>query len=125
VGAVPPHHAGLARHAAVTRMLGDREDPFSYLGYMYLFEGLTPTITERAQKALYAKGFPIQAREFVDMHATEDIGHTKLLSGLIERVCLDFPDAAEAIEYGFDCFTSVYPLPIWEAAYARALAEFA
>lgn len=110
--------------AAVARMLGERDNPFSYLGYMYLFESLTPPVTERAQKALYAKGFPVQAREFVDTHAAEDVGHTRLLADLIDRVSHEFPDAAEAIEYGFDCFTAVYPLPIWDAAYARARAEF-
>jgi hypothetical protein len=108
---------------AVCRMLAQYEDPFAYLGYMYPFESLTPILTERAQKQLATKSFPVEAQKFIDFHATEDIGHAKVLRALTERVVREYPDAASAIEYGFDCFAVVYPLPIWDAAVARALAE--
>lgn len=109
--------------AGTVRMIAEYESPFAYLGYMYCFEALTPILTERAQLQLAAKGFPVDARRFVDFHATEDIAHAKVLRTLIERVVRDFPAEASAIEYGFDCFTEVYPLPIWEAAAARAMDE--
>lgn len=109
--------------ASVVRMLSERESPFAYLGYMYPFEALTPILTERLQKQLKAKGFPISAQRFIDFHATEDIAHAKVLKTLVERVVREYPDAASAIEYGFDCFTEAYPLPIWKAAVGNARNE--
>lgn len=110
---------------ATCRLLAERDDPFAYLGYIFLFEALTPVLTERAQAFLAAKAFPNEARHFIDLHATEDVAHARLLADLIERVVNDFPSSAEAIEYGFDCFAAVYPLPIWDAALARARVEIA
>jgi hypothetical protein len=111
--------------SATCRMLAEREDPFSYLGYMWLFECLTPILTERAQKFLAAKGFPVEAQNFIDTHAEEDIAHADVLTKLIHKVVRDYPASASAIEYGFDCFAAVYPLPIWKAALVHARAEFA
>lgn len=109
---------------ATCRMLGERESPFAYLGYMYLFEALTPILTERAQGFLAAKGFPVDAQHFIDVHAEEDIAHAEVMDTLIEKVLKDYPEEAAAIEYGFDCFAAVYPLPIWRAAVAHAKADF-
>jgi hypothetical protein len=109
--------------AATCRMVAEREDPFAYLGYMYLFEGLTPILAERAQRFLAEKGFPAEAQRFIDVHAEEDIGHARGLRNLIIRVVREYPEAAAAIEYGFDCFACVYPLPIWAAALAHAREE--
>ena len=79
--------------------------------------------TGKAQQYLAAKGFPVEAQHFIDFHAEEDIAHVKALRGLIERVVRDYPAEAAAIEYGFDCFSAVYPLPIWRAAIAHAQRE--
>jgi hypothetical protein len=111
--------------AATCRLLAEREDPFSYLGYMWLFECLTPILTERAQGFLAAKGFPMEAQNFIDTYAEEDIAHADVLTKLIQKVLREYPASASAIEYGFDCFAAVYPLPIWRAALARAQAEIA
>jgi hypothetical protein len=108
---------------ATVRMLAERENPFAYLGYMYLFEALTPILTERVKRVLAAKEFPGEAQKFIDFHAEEDIAHAKALRAFIERVVNDYPDAAPAIEYAFDCFAVVYPLPIWRAAMKHAQAE--
>ncbi len=110
---------------ATCRMLGERENPFSFLGYMYPFETLTPILTERAQGFLKMHGFPIEAQIFIDTHAEEDIGHANLMNLLVRRVVQDFPEAQEEILYGFDCFTHVYPLPIWQHALEMAKAEIA
>ncbi|CCH55848.1 hypothetical protein BN8_05139 [Fibrisoma limi BUZ 3] len=109
--------------AATCRMIGQFENPFAYLGYMHLFEGLTPILTERAQGFLAAKGFPKEAQAFIDEHATEDIGHAQLMNNMIARIVTEYPEAEAAIEYGFDCFAAVYPLPIWKAALQHAQAE--
>jgi hypothetical protein len=110
---------------ATCRMLAERESPFTYLGYMFLFEGLTVPLTERALKVLAAKGFPAKASTFIEFHATEDVSHAKGLRNLIIRVVRDYPEEAGAIEYGFDGFATVYPLPIWDAAMAHARQELA
>ena len=105
---------------ATCRMLAERENPFAYLGYMYLLEALTPILAGRTREFLINKGIPAEARHFIDFHAEEDIGHAKGLRNLIIRVVSDHPDAAPAIDYGFDCFRCVYPLPIWTAALEHA-----
>jgi len=110
---------------ATCRMLSEQLSPFAFLGYMYPFETLTPILTERAQGFLKMHGFPVEAQVFIDTHAEEDIGHANLLNLLVKRVVNDFPEAAEEIEYGFDCFVNVYPLPIWSHALANARAELA
>jgi hypothetical protein len=109
--------------AATCRMLGERENPFSYLGYMYLFEAMTPVLAERTQAFLKAHGFPTDAQVFIDVHAKEDIGHASLMRDLLVQVATDFPDAMPAIEHGFDCFAAVYPLPIWRSAVEHARRE--
>ena len=111
--------------AATCRMIAERENPFCYLGYMYFFEALTPFLTERAQKLLAAKGFPLNARYFIDYHAQEDVSHARQLRDLLDQVVRDYPEAGAAIEYGFECFAAVYPLPIWTAALENARKELA
>jgi hypothetical protein len=108
---------------AVCRMLAERESPFTYLGYMYLLEGLTPLLAERALAFLRARAIAVSARHFLDFHAREDIGHVRRLRKLIVRVVRDYPEAAAAIDYGFDCFRCVYPLPVWAAALDHAREE--
>jgi hypothetical protein len=109
--------------SATCRLLATAEEPWSYLGYMYLFESLTPVLTERAQAILATKNFPGDAKHFIDFHAKEDVAHSTLLADLIDRVVSEYPSAEPAIEYGFDCFAAVYPLPIWDAALRHTRAE--
>lgn len=107
--------------AATCKLLAERENPFAYLGFMYLFEALTPILSQRALQVLAQKNFAPAAQTFIDLHATEDIKHTAFLRGLITKVVRDYPGAAEAIQYGLECFACVWPLPVWEAAYGRAV----
>jgi hypothetical protein len=109
--------------AATVRLIAQNENPFAYLGYMYPFEALTPVFTERMQQVMARLKFRAEGRHFIDFHAKEDIAHAKALRAFVERVVGDYPQAAEAIEYAFDCFAAVYPLPIWRAAINRALTE--
>jgi hypothetical protein len=108
---------------ATCRTLAQFESPFAYLGYMYLFESLTPTLANRMLEVLHKRGLAADAQYFVKFHATEDIAHSKALRALVVRVVSDFPDAAAAIDYGFECFCCVYPLPIWETARRHAQDE--
>jgi hypothetical protein len=108
---------------AVCRMVAERESPFAYLGYMYLLEALTPLLAGRAQGFLGIKAMPAGARQFIDFHAKEDVGHAQGLRNLIVQVVTAYPEEVAAIEYGFDCFTCVYPLPVWAAALDHAWKE--
>lgn len=49
---------------------------------------------------------------FVNVHAIEDVAHTVRLSGIIDSIVEDMPEAAQAIERGYDCFSAVYPQAI-------------
>jgi pyrroloquinoline quinone (PQQ) biosynthesis protein C len=110
---------------ATCRMLAERENPFGYLGYMYLFESVTPIMAERVQGFLQAKGFPVEAQRFIDEHAEVDIKHSDLMNKLVVKVVHDFPDAGADIAFAADCFAVVYPLPIWAAVMANVAAEIA
>lgn len=110
---------------ATCRMLAERENPFTYLGYMYLLEELAEVMLGRSMKLLVAKGFPAQGSEFLNFHAKADVGHSNQLRRVMIQMVSDYSDAAEAIEYGFDCFASVFPMPIWETALRHARQELA
>jgi hypothetical protein len=109
--------------AATCRFLAERCQPASYLGFMYIFEALTPIMAARAQAVMSATGYDAQAREFVDLHAVEDVRHTdQVIDMITELVSID-PAAEKAIVWGFDVFAAVYPVPLWSAAYRRAVAS--
>lgn len=110
--------------AGVWWMMVQQREPFAYLGAEYLFESFTPMIAEQVQPFLEQKGLPKDSLGFIEFHAKEDISHTNLMQQLIKDVAAQYPEAAEAIVYGLECFLTVYPFPVWEAAYQRALAQF-
>jgi hypothetical protein len=108
--------------AAMCHFLGGHCHPAAYLGFMYIFEALTPIMATKAQEVMGAANYLPEAREFVDLHATEDIRHTNMILAVIEEVVANDPAAADAILFGLRAFTSVYPIPVWSAAHARARA---
>lgn len=108
--------------AAMCHYLGEHCHPAAYLGFMYIFEALTPIMATKAQEIMGAANYLPAAREFVDLHATEDIRHTNMILAVIEEVVSTDPAAGEAILFGLRSFTGVYPLPVWNAAYERAKA---
>ena len=101
-------------------MLARMRDPFAYLGAEYLFESLTPILSERVKPYLAKKGMPSKSLEFIEFHAEEDPKHAKLMQELIAQVVEKYPKAMESIAYGFDCFEFVYPIPVWRCAHLRA-----
>jgi len=108
---------------AAVRLIATQLGPFAYLGYMYPFAALTPILTQRLQKVLAAKQFPGHAARFVDYHAVADIGHAASLRKLIEEIVEKYPEANTEIDYAFNIFTCVYPLPIWATCVTRAREE--
>lgn len=106
--------------AACWRLFAHKRMPFAYLGATYLLEGLTPLISSAVTPALEQKGVEPRALEFLQFHATEDLRHTAVVEELIRTVLLQYPDKAADIEFGFDAFRHVFPLPGWRAAFRRA-----
>ena len=107
--------------ASIWRTIGILNEPFAYLGALYPFEGLTPIVSARVKEALAQRGFPADALEFVEFHSTEDPKHTELIRHLIEETAQRYPEAEQSIRDGLDRFLAVYPIPVWDTAYRRAL----
>lgn len=101
-------------------MIVRQRDPFAYLGALYLFEGLTPTVTGLVKASLQRKGFTEKSLEYIEFHSTEDIKHANLVRYLISEVAETYPESVESMKYGFRCFRAVYPIPLWQAAFRRA-----
>lgn len=110
--------------ASVWMFIAHERDPFAYLGALYPFEGLTPQVSGSTRETLIARGFPENALEFVTFHAEEDPRHTALVRALIERIAERYPESRESILRGIENFLSIYPLPVWETAYQRALSYY-
>lgn len=102
-------------------MITKMRDPFAYLGALYPFEGLTPIVSQRVMAVLAKKAFPAAAQEYLTFHATEDIKHASLIKAMINETAERYPEARESIIEGMERFLAVYPLPVWDAAYRRAL----
>lgn len=101
-------------------MIVRQRDPFAYLGALYLFEGLTPTVTNLVKDKLKAKGLTEEALEYIRFHSTEDVKHANLVHYLISEVACVYPRAEASIKHGFECFRAVYPIPLWQGAFQRA-----
>lgn len=108
--------------AAVWWRMALVEEPFGYFGAEYLFEYLTMKLAQPLVDQLASRGLGEEGLGFIIEHATEDVKHTRLLRHLIADSVTRYPESAAAMLRCFDYFSQVYPLPVWEAAYQRALA---
>lgn len=106
--------------AAIWRNIAHKRDPFAYLGAVYLFEALTPIITQEVKASLGERLGSTKGFEFIVHHATADQAHEAQTRTLIHDVAALYPDKVESIVYGFEYFAFVYPLPCWSAALRRA-----
>jgi hypothetical protein len=106
--------------AAVARLLCEERHPLTHLGFFYLLEGTTSQIAPRLHEVLTARKIP---SPFWKLHAEEDVNHASEVGKRIREIVEIDPGAAAEIEYGYDCFVLAYPLPVWAAGLARALAQ--
>ena len=106
--------------AAVWWMIAYQREPFAYLGALYLFEGLTLKVATPVKGNLRAKGFTQDSLEYIEFHSTEDVKHANLVKYLISEVADAYPGSVGPIRNGFERFRSVYPIPLWSAAFQRA-----
>jgi Iron-containing redox enzyme len=107
--------------AAVWWRMAQVEDPFGYLGAEYLFEKLTALVTQAALPVIEERDLPRGGLRFVIEHAREDAKHAKFLEHLILDVVTRYPESVVAMNRCFDYFNAVYPLPVWDEAYERAI----
>lgn len=104
-------------------MIAHQRDPFAYLGALYLFEGLTPTVTGLVKSRLREKGLSDSSLEYVEFHSTEDIKHANLVNHMIAEAVRKFPESVDSVKHGYECFEAVYPLPVWRCAFQRAMQQ--
>lgn len=103
---------------ATARLLCQEAHPLTHLGFFYLLEGTTAVMAPRLARVLRGRGV---SSPFMKLHATEDKKHaTNLKKKICEIVDRD-PAVAKEINYGYDCFALAYPLPVWHAAWERAI----
>ena len=106
--------------AAVWRNITHKRDPFAYLGAVYLFDALTPIVTDEVKAHLTKRLGSTKGLAFIVHHATADKEHEAQIRMLIRDVATLYPRKIELIVYGFEYFAAVYPLPCWIAAMRRA-----
>ncbi|MBS0252704.1 MAG: iron-containing redox enzyme family protein [Proteobacteria bacterium] len=106
--------------AAVWWWMAQNEDPYGYLGAEYLFEQLTAEVTKALLPVIQRRNLPKIGFRFVIEHATEDAKHATFLRHLIKDVAARQPESVPAMLRCFDYFAHVYPLPLWDEAFARA-----
>jgi hypothetical protein len=106
--------------ASVWWMIVHARDPFAYLGALFLFEGLTPVVTQIVKGHLLNKGLTGGSLSYIDFHSTEDVKHANLVHYLINETSSAYPESVESMKHGFRCFRAIYPIPLWRAAFERA-----
>jgi pyrroloquinoline quinone (PQQ) biosynthesis protein C len=112
----------LAMCGAFDRIV-DTVSGLAYIGVWYPLEVMTGLLTERGTKWLEAKGIGSGQREFIDVHAVDDIAHQRSMRNLMGKFTARYSSAAEEIEYATQVILSVYPVPIWQGVVKRAKAD--
>jgi Iron-containing redox enzyme len=109
--------------AAVWWRMAEVENPLGYLGPEYLFEELTALATAALLPLIKARDLPSDGLRFIIEHATEDAKHAVFIKHLILDVATRYPDSPEAMFRCFDYFNHVYPIPVWDEAFERAMSK--
>jgi hypothetical protein len=107
--------------AAVWWRMAMLEEPLGYLGAEYLFEELTALVTAALLPLIKARDLPTDGFRFIIEHATEDAKHAVFIKHLILDVATRYPESPKAMFRCFDYFHHVYPLPVWDEAFERAI----
>ena len=89
----------------------------------YALEVMTCDLTQRAMTWLEAKGIGQDRREFIDVHAKDDIAHQRSMRNLMGKFAKKYPNYADDLVYAGRVILSVYPAAIWCDVAARAKAD--
>jgi len=108
--------------AATADMLARHDSPFAFLGFLYMLESTTPVFIEGIVERL-KRVDPTALTGFLTDHLEQDVKHTATLVRVIEKVAKGNPETGRAIAFGLECFSIVYPLPVWGEALAQARQE--
>jgi hypothetical protein len=95
------------------------EDGWACLGADYLFEHLMSRVAQAIMDILRRRGVREGDLPFLVQHAVENGPHRYPIREVIVEVVTRFPVAEASILRGFDYFRQVFPLPLWNFAYAR------
>ena len=77
--------------AAVWRNITHKRDPFAYLGAVYLFDALTPIVTDEVKAHLTKRLGSTKGLAFIVHHATADKEHEAQIRMLIRDVATLYP----------------------------------
>jgi hypothetical protein len=119
--ATRPSSAATFAVSAVWWRMAQIGDPFGYLGAEYLFEQLTVLVTRSAMPIIRNRGLPREGLRFVLEHAEEDPRHAAFLRHITLDVATRYPESGAAMLRCLNYFRQVYPLPVWDEAYDRAV----
>lgn len=98
------------------------EEPLGYLGAEYLFEQLTALLAPAALEVFASRGISgKKGLRFIAEHAVEDQKHATFLKHTILDTVTRYPGSSSAMLRCYDYFEYVYPLPVWDEAYERAI----
>ncbi len=86
-----------------------------------MFEYLTVIVAQPKVEFFKKRGLKADGLRFIFDHATEDVKHAKLIRHLISDIVTRYPESEASMIRSFDYFRQVYPLPVWTAAYQRAI----
>jgi hypothetical protein len=78
-------------------------------------------VTQAALPVIEGRDLPREGLRFIIEHATEDVKHATFFKHMIMDVVTRYPGSGTAMLRCFDYFHQVYPLPVWDEAYQRAL----
>lgn len=109
----------LAMCGAFDRIV-DSVSGVSYIGVWYALEQTTAILTQRAISWLHAKGIGKEKREFIEVHAVDDVAHQAAMRSLMSKITRNYPSAANEIIYAAQVILSVYPSSIWGDVVWRA-----
>jgi hypothetical protein len=107
--------------AAVWWWMAENCNPYGYIGAEYLFENLTERVTKDIVAMLMSKSISPVGMRFIVEHATEDEKHSNLFRHLIKDTLTRKPESFFEMLRCFDLFNQVYPIPVWDEAYKRAI----
>jgi hypothetical protein len=107
--------------AAVRDRIIQTEGPFALLGAEYLFEQVTLLFAQAALPGSEERDARHDGLRLALKRAAENTARLVRIKELILDLATRHRDAPKALQRGFECLRVVYPLAVWDEAYARVI----